>query len=344
LNFAHLERVDEYEIVDQLGAGGQSVVFRARHRVMNRLVALKFLRPEFSGDPTANRFFRVEIEVSAMLTHARILRAYDAKEFEGVPYLVMELREGQDLAAVRRQRTLSLDEILASLRDAAAGLSFAHARGIVHRDIKPANLFLTSDNETLVFDWGLAKFPRLDDPGSAPRPGRPAPAGEAASSTEGYQALDTHHPAESPSQPRAEVGSLGTIVPPVWSRIGGQSRLDATMAVTLSRPPSLGVERTARSISWAGHIIGTPAFMAPEQAKSSNVDQRADIYSLGATLFHLLAGKTMFDGHIRSVIHRKLKGEIPALASACEGIPKEIEAVYQRMVAFDPNERYQAMD
>jgi len=113
----------------------------------------------------------------------------------------------------------------------------------------------------------------------------------------------------------------------------------------MSRPPTaFGAEGAARSISWAGHIIGTPAFMAPEQAKSSNVDHRADIYSLGATLFSLLAGKAMFEGHVQTVIRRKLKGEIPSLANACEGVPKEIDAVYQQMVAPNPDDRYQSMD
>src|SRR5262245_31662505 len=141
--FSENERyIDDYEVVEKIGEGGQSVVYKAWHPMMKRYVALKVLRtlaPLATDDE--KRRFRIEIEVSAMLTHANILRAYDAREYRGVPYLVMELRNGRTLSEIVREfGNLSPNDAVQYTRQAAFGLAFAHERGVIHRDVKPANL------------------------------------------------------------------------------------------------------------------------------------------------------------------------------------------------------------
>jgi serine/threonine protein kinase/Leucine-rich repeat (LRR) protein len=206
-----------YVILDKLGQGGMGSVFKARHRRMNRLVALKVLPQSLSSIPEAIARFQREVEAAARLQHPNIAAAYDADESSGVHFLVMEFVDGPTLATYVKLRG-ALPAVLAAkvIIQAARGLAAAHAQGIVHRDIKPSNIMIGRQGIVKVLDMGLAQV-------------------------RGHHAV-----------------------------------LEATAGVT----------RT-------GRVMGTVDYMSPEQARDAkNVDLRADVYSLGCTLFFLCTGKT----------------------------------------------------
>jgi serine/threonine protein kinase len=151
--------IGSYLILDKLGAGGMGMVFKAQHRRMKRVVALKLLPPSVTKDRTAVLRFHREAQAAAQLSHPNIVAALDADEFRGLHFLVMEFAEGSDLSRLVRSRgPMAIDRAIDCVVQAARGLGEAHARGIVHRDIKPSNLLLTPGGTVKVLDLGLARI------------------------------------------------------------------------------------------------------------------------------------------------------------------------------------------
>ena len=257
--------MDEYLLLEQLGEGGMGTVYKARHRLMNRLVALKVIRKTMVANQDSIKRFRREIEAVAKLAHPNVVMAYDAKEGAGNQFFVMEYVEGTNLTnLVKRQGPVSVALACEIIRQAALGLQHAHEHGLVHRDIKPSNLLLSArDNTVKVLDLGLARL----------------------------QAED------------------------------GQANSELTQT---------------------GMVMGTPDFMAPEQATNPHdVDIRADIYSLGATLFFLLTGKPLFPGgNLDQKLSWHMKAQPPALDKACPEAPPALAEVLGRMLAKRPAERF----
>ncbi|MEU4558168.1 serine/threonine-protein kinase [Actinoplanes sp. NPDC023936] len=150
-----------YRLVERLGAGGMSVVWRGFDEVLGRQVAVKVLPPSTSTDPSFRRRLRAEAQAAARLTHPHITNVYDYGEAttvdgEPVPYVVMELVDGESLAAVlARVRTLQWPTAVRISAEVAAALASAHARGIVHRDVTPANVMLTPSGAKVV-DFGIS--------------------------------------------------------------------------------------------------------------------------------------------------------------------------------------------
>jgi serine/threonine protein kinase len=134
-----------YVVLDKLGQGGMGMVYKARHRRMNRIVALKVMSPLAMRSPDAVKRFHREVQAAAKLSHPNIVAAHDADEAGGVHFLVMEFVEGSDLASlVKKQGPLPVELALSCIIQAAQGLAYAHGEGVVHRDVKPANLLLTN--------------------------------------------------------------------------------------------------------------------------------------------------------------------------------------------------------
>lgn len=157
----HLPVLGEYLIEDKIGAGGMGQVFRARHRTMDRLVALKVLPRALSEDPIAVERFYSEVRATAKLMHPNIVTAFDAGCYREanspVHYLVMELIEGEVVSdRLARTGPLGVQEVVEILRQSASALAYAHAQGIVHRDIKPSNMMITSAGVLKILDFGLA--------------------------------------------------------------------------------------------------------------------------------------------------------------------------------------------
>src|SRR5581483_11401563 len=263
-----------YEILECVGRGGMGVVWKARHLLMSRAVAVKVIRPALLRSPSAVRRFRSEVEAAASLDHPNIVRAYDAERVEGVHFLVMEFVEGVDLARLVRERgPLPVAEACEYARQVALALQHAGERGMVHRDIKPHNLMRTPEGVVKVLDFGLAAFFASQEEF----------VGEAVSST------------DDPSVTRLAEG------------------------------------------------CGTPDYISPEQVRDSRaVDIRADIYSLGCTLYHLLAGKPPFAG---GTGYSKVAGHLERtprlLSEARADLPPALLEVLDRMLAKDPRRRFQ---
>ena len=136
----------DYNVLDEVGAGGMGQVFKARHRRMKRIVALKVLPEQLVNSPEAVRRFETEVEAAAQLEHPHIVRAYDAGEADGTRFLVMEYVDGLDLRSlIHSQGPLPVDVAIECIAQAARALAYAHAKGVVHRDIKPSNLMISWD-------------------------------------------------------------------------------------------------------------------------------------------------------------------------------------------------------
>ncbi|MCA9176198.1 MAG: serine/threonine protein kinase [Planctomycetales bacterium] len=156
---AQLADHPRYEVLELVGKGGMGDVYRARHRLMDRTVALKIIKPELMRKADAVDRFHREVKAAAKLTHPNIVTAFDAEQAGDVHFLVMEYVDGVDLAHVAHERgALPVAEACEFIRQAAIGLQHAHEQGMVHRDIKPHNLMVMADGTVKILDFGLASL------------------------------------------------------------------------------------------------------------------------------------------------------------------------------------------
>jgi tRNA A-37 threonylcarbamoyl transferase component Bud32 len=289
-----------YRLLGLLGVGGMGAVYKAKHRLMDRLVALKVIRKKLLANPDAVERFRREVMAAARLAHPNIVTAYDAEQAGETHFLVMELVEGASLdRLVAEHGPLPIEQACDSARQVALALQHAFERGMVHRDIKPQNLMLTTQGQIKVLDFGLARF--LTESAAA------------------------EEPAQSP-------GDSGLSLPaPATTQIGSPSS-------SSSGSPSLEM------LTQAGTMMGTPDYMAPEQARdASTADIRADIYGLGCTLYFLLSGVAPF---YADTLLRKLRAHQErtprSLSTLRRDLPAELIAILERMMAKRPEDRYQS--
>ncbi|GAA2041213.1 hypothetical protein GCM10009720_22120 [Yaniella flava] len=148
-----------YELTDRIAIGGMGEVWKARDTVLGRIIAIKILKEEYTGDPNFLRRFRAEAQHTALLNHPGVANVFDYGEEEGSGFLVMELVPGDPLSAILdREKVLSPDRTLSIMAQTARALSAAHAQGLVHRDIKPGNLLIDAKNRVKVTDFGIARL------------------------------------------------------------------------------------------------------------------------------------------------------------------------------------------
>jgi len=251
-----------YELEELVGTGGMSSVFRARDRVLDRLVALKVLHRQYAGDGEHVERFRREAMTVAGLVHENIVTVIDRGEDDGCPFIVLELVAGESLKQlVARSGPLPVERALALGIQVARGLAYAHEHGFVHRDVKPQNVLVNGDGRAKVTDFGIA---------------RP---------------LEIKH----------------------------------------------GVTQT-------GTVLGTPDYIAPEQAQGQRVGEHTDVYSLGVVLFELLTGRVPFPGEtFVAVAMRHINEPAPRISSLRPDVPARLDAAVARALAKRPEERFPTM-
>lgn len=149
---------DRYEILETVGSGGMSIVYKAKCHKLNRYVAIKMLKPEFSDDKGFVTKFRVEAQSAACLSHPNVVSVFDVGEDDGMYYIVMELVEGITLKEyIERQGRLSVEQALNFSLQIASGIEVAHDNHIIHRDIKPQNIIVSRNGTLKVTDFGIAR-------------------------------------------------------------------------------------------------------------------------------------------------------------------------------------------
>jgi serine/threonine protein kinase len=241
-------------------------VYKAQHRLMERIVALKVISQNLVNDAATIERFRHEVKAAARLTHPNIVTAYDAEQAGNVHFLIMEFVEGVSLAhVVRTGGPLPIALACDYIRQAALGLQHAHERGMVHRDIKPANLVLGRDGMIKILDFGLARF----------------------------------------------VSESSSMV---------------------------------ENLTQAGSFLGTPNYIAPEQANDPrDADIRADLYSLGCTFYYLLTAQPPFpEGTVLQKLVAHAEQTPVPVTNFRRDIPSKVVSVLDRLIAKKPANRYQA--
>lgn len=263
---------DKYEIVEILGMGGFSTVYKATQKGLRRAVAIKILHAEFVDKPEKIRRFQQEAESISSLVHPNVAAVYDYGVMaEGQPYLAMELAPGTTLAAVlAKTKTLDPDRAVAIFLQACDGIAAAHATGLIHRDLKPANIVLNQGedgcDQVKILDFGLAKV--ISDEGGA-----------------------------------------------------------------------------RENLTMTGEILGTPAYMAPEQCMGTQTDVRTDVYSFGCVMYETLSGHLAVDGDNSYEMMNKHINHAPvSLSKSGVPVPPKLVRIVSKALQKDPDDRFQNFD
>lgn len=252
---------DRYDVLAEAGRGGMGVVYRARDRETDEIIALKALRPELAADTWLVERFKRELRLARRITHKNVCRVYDLHRTPALCFVTMEFVEGENLRSVLHRRgALKLEEGIDVARQVCAALREAHKQGIVHRDLKPENVMLDRSGTIKVMDFGIAR----------------------------------------------SVSTLSTVT---------------------------------------GGTLGTPAYMAPEQAEGHPVDPRTDIYALGLVLYEVFTGVVAFTADTPIALVWKQVHETPVHPRDLEpSLPPTLEKAILKCLEKDPAQRYQTAE
>ena len=248
-----------YEILQLVGQGGMGAVYKARDRALDRVVALKIIRPDLVGQPSLLQRFKHELILARQVTHKNVIRIFDLGEADGIKFITMEYVEGENLATLlHKQGKFAPAEAAEIAYQVFRALEAAHAENVIHRDLKPHNIMRDQHGRVAVMDFGLAHSTQVSD------------------------------------------------------------------------------------VTRSGGLVGTLAYMAPEQAQGRQVDARSDIYSAGLIFYQLLTGKVPFDSDsaVASLIKRSQERIVPPV-EVDRTIPRALSEIVVRCLEIDPERRYQ---
>jgi eukaryotic-like serine/threonine-protein kinase len=332
--------VQRYVVVDVLGAGAMGVVYAAYDRDLDRKIALKLVR-----DPrwkSSHRRLVREAQALAQLSHPNVVAVFDVGTFQDQVFLAMELVAGQTLRSWLKEPR-DWPEVVAMFLRAGEGLAAAHAAGVVHRDFKPDNVLIDERGRARVADFGLAI---IDEPSGAASSGSRSGSRSGPRSGSGPDASGRAR--ASGSDPDAD-GHADTVDASDPDAPGTPDADDA----------GAGEVRRPGALTATGAVVGTPAYMAPEQRSGFlPVDARSDQYSYCVSLHEALCGERpqppgevgstaptaspLFPGRDRPAGDRPVAAM--AVPAAMRHVPARIRRVLARGLAADPAERYPSMD
>lgn len=324
---------DKYEILGLIGRGGMAEVWLAVARGpsgFNKLVVLKVVLPEFSGDDEIRATFEREAQVAGRLNHPNVVHTIETGQHQGRPMLVMEYLRGQSLCEILRKfmssgSRLPIEIGVRVIQEALEGLHYVHtlkdydgtSLGLVHRDVSPQSIFVTYDGSVKLLDFGLV----LDAEMLNEQRKKWADAD-----------FDAYADADLDADVNADAGVAG----------GGSDERGSGGRQGESKQYMQGGEAGESDFlkpSWS--MLGKAAYMAPEQIAGGSIDHRVDIYAMGVVLWQLLTGEVWWKGkHDAQILYEGMHGLIPLPSQVCDNVPPELEQVCIRALQFDPGDRY----
>ena len=276
MNLSAGSRVGPYVITGRIGAGGMGEVLRARDTRIGREVAVKVLPEEVASHPDRLRRFEQEARAAGTLNHPNLVTVHDFGTHEGLPYLVMELLEGETLREKLgdhgKPGRIPIRKAMDYGQQLANGLAAVHEKGIIHRDLKPDNVFVTKDGRLKLLDFGLAKVAE---------------------------------PGESNDDPAAATRARNTT---------------------------------------PGTILGTVGYMAPEQVRGQETDQRTDIFAAGAILYEMVSGRRAFHRASAADTMSAILNEDPPELDASSGqhVSPVVDRVIRRCLEKERTQRFES--
>jgi len=327
----------KYRIDKELGAGGMGNVYLATHLGTTRVVAVKVIAPRWAAEPQFLARFQREAQACGRLRHPNIVNVTDfgiAKAARGdMPYLVMEFLDGETLSDFQKANPRIALPLIADLLDQIGlALGEAHRHGIVHRDLKPDNIWLEPNGRggytAKVLDFGVAKMNLLGDWSPA--------------LTETPESIE---PLSLTPQPVVPADELQTVAIDV-TRGSGQTQAavlaEETETVAIAPVPSAissaSFDSGAGAQTMPGSLVGTPAYMSPEQALGKEIDFRSDIYSLAVVAYALVCGELPFTGKTSELFEYHQTGG-PVSPASVHKIPRDVSDAILAGLARNPADR-----
>ncbi len=248
-------------VLEKISQGGMGMVFKAKHKALDRIVCVKILSPNLAKDKKAVGLFLTEARAVAELDHQNIVQVYNVGKEKGFYFIVMSFIEGEPLSYIVRKRpNLPIGFVVDTFMGVLSGLQAAHQKGIVHRDIKPSNILITKQLQAKIVDFGIAKKVDQDK----------------------------------------------------------------------------GFTKTAE-------LAGTAYFLSPEQACGKEIDVRADLYAVGASIFYVLTGKYPFVGkNSMEIIQKHINEPLPDINKYRKGIPAWLVQAIEKLMQKNPDDRFQS--
>jgi eukaryotic-like serine/threonine-protein kinase len=318
-------RIDRFVIIEQRGAGGMGVVYRARDPGLNRDVAIKLLHPPRHAGAGRGQGMRLvrEAQALAQLSHPNVVTVYDVGAHEESVFLAMEYIDGRTLDEVLAARRHGWREIVALFVQVGRGLAAMHVKGLIHRDIKPSNLIVDSAGQVRVGDFGLA---RLEEASTTTQP----PAGLRATA-----AVSGTGPAAAPTIPGAPPSATLTAD-------SAQTEESAQTPPLATPAPTPDGALLASPLTAVGAVVGTPRYMAPEQYRGV-ASRQSDQFSFCVALWEALYGEHPYGVTDREALTAAVLAGQRRPAPRGRGVPRRLERLVARGLATDAADRHPSM-